>query len=162
MLHTGSSVCCGWAEGEVLRDRDQPHEEVPGGGGRHPGPPGWGGREAVSAPEAQFLDEIQTKVLRVFLLVIHSHLYSFAWDFFFFKLTQPLTVSAKEKGGKPNYKIKPPSLWLRNPYRNLKSEKIMPRKPQRFCTFMNSAAGNRGRWGGGGGEHDWILGKERA
>jgi hypothetical protein len=29
-------------------------------------------------PEAEFLDEIQTKVLRVFLLAIESHLYSFA------------------------------------------------------------------------------------
>jgi hypothetical protein len=27
--------------------------------------------------EAEFLGEIQTKVLRVFLLAIHSHLYSF-------------------------------------------------------------------------------------
>jgi hypothetical protein len=31
--------------------------------------------------EAEFLDEIQTKVLRVFLLAIHSHLYSFALRF---------------------------------------------------------------------------------
>jgi hypothetical protein len=30
-------------------------------------------------PEAEFLDEIQTKVLRVFLLVIHSHFYSIAF-----------------------------------------------------------------------------------
>jgi hypothetical protein len=43
--------------------------------------------------EAEFLDEIQTKILRVFLLAIHSHLYSFALRFYFFKLTQPLTVS---------------------------------------------------------------------
>jgi len=32
----------------------------------------------VLSIEAEFLDEIQTKVLRVFLLAIHSHLYSFA------------------------------------------------------------------------------------
>ncbi len=32
----------------------------------------------VVNPEAEFLGEIQTKVLRVFLLVIRSHLYSFA------------------------------------------------------------------------------------
>jgi hypothetical protein len=32
---------------------------------------------------AEFLDEIQTKVLRVFLLAIHSHLYSFALRFLF-------------------------------------------------------------------------------
>ena len=33
--------------------------------------------------EAEFLDEIQTKVFRVFLLAIHSHLYSFALRFIF-------------------------------------------------------------------------------
>ncbi len=33
--------------------------------------------------EAEFMDEIQTKVLRVFLLTIHSHLYSFALRFIF-------------------------------------------------------------------------------
>ncbi len=48
-------------------------------------------------PEAEFMDEIQTKILRFFLLAIHhSHLYSQQppWDLYFFKLTQPLTVSA--------------------------------------------------------------------
>ncbi len=34
-------------------------------------------------PEAEFLDENQKKVLRVFLLAIHSHLYSFALRFLF-------------------------------------------------------------------------------
>jgi hypothetical protein len=33
--------------------------------------------------EAEFLDKIQIKVLRVFLLAIHSHLYSFASRFLF-------------------------------------------------------------------------------
>jgi hypothetical protein len=32
----------------------------------------------VESTEAEFLDEIQTKVLRVFLLAIRSQLYSFA------------------------------------------------------------------------------------
>jgi hypothetical protein len=36
-----------------------------------------------SCVEAEFLDEIQTKVLRVFILAIHSHLYSFALRFIF-------------------------------------------------------------------------------
>jgi hypothetical protein len=36
-----------------------------------------------SSPEAEFLDEIQTKVFRVFLVAIHSHLYSFALRFLF-------------------------------------------------------------------------------
>ncbi len=38
--------------------------------------------------EAEFLDEIQTKVLRVFLLAIHSHLYSFALRFLFLQIMQ--------------------------------------------------------------------------
>jgi hypothetical protein len=69
--------------------------------------------------EAEFLDGIQAKVLHSFPhLVIHSHLYSLFWlRFLFFNLTQPLTVSVKEKVGKPDRK----SYGLRNPYRNLKS-----------------------------------------
>jgi hypothetical protein len=94
-------------------------------------------------PEAEFLNEIQTKASRVFLLVIHSHLYSFAGDFLFFKLTQPLTVSVKEKGGIPDRKPYPLSYGLRNPYRNLKTENSQDyaQKPLRGCTFMNSASG---------------------
>ncbi len=33
--------------------------------------------------EAEFLDEVQTKVFRVFLLAIHSHLSTFALRFLF-------------------------------------------------------------------------------
>ncbi len=40
--------------------------------------------------EAEFLDEIQTKVLRVFLLAIHSHLICIALGFLFLH-TQPTT-----------------------------------------------------------------------
>jgi hypothetical protein len=70
------------------------------------------------------------------------------WDFYFFKLTQPLTVSTvqilytvKEKGGKPDRKPYPLPFGLRNPYRNLNSESSQEyaQKPQRNCTFMNSA-----------------------
>ncbi len=71
-------------------------------------------------PEAEFLDEIQTKLLRVFLHAIHSHLYSFALRFYFFKLTQPLTVSTvqllytvKEKRRKTWLKTIPPTLWFK-------------------------------------------------
>jgi hypothetical protein len=42
--------------------------------------------------------------------------------FYFFKLTQPLTVSVTEKGGKPDRKPYPLPYGLRNPYRNLTSE----------------------------------------
>jgi hypothetical protein len=50
-------------------------------------------KNSVQMPK--LLDEIQTKVLRVFLLAIHSLLYSFVLRFllYFFKLPQPLTVS---------------------------------------------------------------------
>jgi hypothetical protein len=47
------------------------------------------------------LDEIQTIVLRAFLLVIHSHPYSFAMRFQF------LAVSVKEKVEKPDRKPYP-------------------------------------------------------
>ncbi len=46
-----------------------------------------------------------------------------------FKPTQPLAVSVKENGGKPDRKPFPLPHGLRNPYRNLKSEN---------STFMNS------------------------
>jgi hypothetical protein len=106
------------------------------------------------------LDEIRTKVLRVFLIAIHSHLYSFA--FHFFKLTQPLTISTvhrvqllytvKETRGKPDRKPYPLFYGLRNPYSNLKSENSQDyaQKPQQNCTFMNSASEEDGGGGGGG------------
>jgi hypothetical protein len=49
LKRVGPGVCGGGAAGEVLRDRDQPHEEVPGGGGRLARPPWRGRREAVYA-----------------------------------------------------------------------------------------------------------------
>jgi hypothetical protein len=39
--------------------------------------------EYTKYTEAEFLEKIQTAVLRVFLLAIHSHLYSFALRFLF-------------------------------------------------------------------------------
>ncbi len=71
------------------------------------------------------------------------------WDFFFFKLTEPLTVSrarllytVKEKGGKPGKKPCPLPYVLRNPYWNPKSENSQDyaQKSQINCTFMNSAS----------------------
>jgi hypothetical protein len=60
---------------------------------------------------AEFLDEIQTKV---FLLAIHSHLYSFALRFPFssnsrnlLHFLQFILYSVKEKGGKPARKPYP-------------------------------------------------------
>ncbi len=48
-------------------------------------------KEKILLPEAEFLDEIQTKVLRVFLLAIHSY-------------------TVKEKRGKPDIKPYPFSM----------------------------------------------------
>jgi hypothetical protein len=78
--------------------------------------------QCTQNPDAEVLDEIQTKVFRFFLLVIHSHLYSFTLSVLNFKLTQPLTVSVKEKIGKPERKLYPLPYGFRNPYRNLNSE----------------------------------------
>ncbi len=43
----------------------------------------WIGGSGGLSPEAEFLDDIQTKFLRVFLLAVQSHLYSFALRFLF-------------------------------------------------------------------------------
>jgi hypothetical protein len=45
-------------------------------------------------PEAEFLEEVLTKVLGVFFLAIDSHIYiALPRDLYFLKLTQPLTIS---------------------------------------------------------------------
>jgi hypothetical protein len=82
------------------------------------------------SPEAEFLDEIQTKPSEFSSLLFTVASTALPWDFYFFKLTQPLTFSTvqllytvKEKGGKPERKSYPVPFGLRNPYRNLKSEK---------------------------------------
>ncbi len=77
-------------------------------------------------PEAEFLDEIQTKVWRVFLLASQSHLYSYSFALRFLFLQTPATSNSfysallytvKETGGKPHRKPLP--YGLRNPHRNL-------------------------------------------
>ncbi len=105
-----------------------------------------------SSPDTKFLDEIQTKVLRVFLPAIHSDLYSFAYRFIFLQTHASsysfqsffLLHTVKEKGGKPERKPYPLPYGLRNLYRNLKSEaensQDHAQKSQRSCTFMNSAS----------------------
>ncbi len=61
-------------------------------------------------------------------LFIHSHSYSFAWDLYFFKLMQPLTVSVKEKVGKPDRKPYPlPNGLINTETSSLRTIKIMPR-----------------------------------
>ncbi len=77
--------------------------------------------------EAEILDVIGRKVLRVFLLAIHSHLYRF---------DPPPPLPPQGKSGLKlvcNVNIV---------YRNLKSENSQDyaQKPQRNCTFMNSTS----------------------
>jgi hypothetical protein len=76
--------------------------------------------------EAEFLDEIQANLFRVFLLAVQSHLYGFALRFLFlqthatsYSFFSLLLYTVKEKDGKPGSKPHP---LPRNPYRNLKSE----------------------------------------
>jgi hypothetical protein len=68
----------------------------------------------MACTEAEFLDEIQTKVSRVFLLAIHRHLYSFALRFIFlqthatsYSFYSALLYTVKEKVGKPDRKPHP-------------------------------------------------------
>jgi hypothetical protein len=79
--------------------------------------------------EAEFLDEIHTKVLRVFFLAIHSHLCSSSLRFLF-KLTQPLTVSVQVKGKNLDRKPYPLPYGLRNPNKS----QDYAQKPQRNCS----------------------------
>jgi hypothetical protein len=102
-------------------------------------------RTQPKCPEAEFLVEIQTKVkvLRVFLLAVHSHLYSFAWRFLFIQTHATsysfyISVTVQGERRKPY-----PLLYhLRKPYKNLKSENSQDyaQKPLQNCTFMNSAS----------------------
>jgi hypothetical protein len=96
------------------------------------------------------LDAIQTKVLRVFLLTIHSHFHRFVFRFVFlqahatpYSFYNSVLYTVKEKGGKPDGKPHLLPYDLTNSYRNLKSEnpKDYAQKPQQNCTFMNSASG---------------------
>ncbi len=82
-------------------------------------------KEKILLPEAEFLDEIP-KVLRVFLLAIHSYL---PWDFYFFNLTQPLksvcsSITIRCKGERKNLDIKTIPLFygLRNPCTETEAE----------------------------------------
>ncbi len=95
--------------------------------------------------EAEFLDEIQTKVLRVFLVAIHiSHLYSFALRFLFlqthaisYSFYSSVTVHwRKEENLIENYTPFPKILEIHTETSSLRTLKILPRN----CTFMNSAS----------------------
>ncbi len=76
--------------------------------------------QPVQSAETEFLDEILTKVFRVFLLAIQSNLYSFALRFLFlqtratsYSFYSALLYTVKEKRGKPDRKPHPPSLWFK-------------------------------------------------
>jgi hypothetical protein len=97
-------------------------------------------RDLLFTPEAEFLDEIQTKVFKSFLLAIQSHHYSFALRFIFvqthatsYSFFSALLYTVMEKGGKLDRKPPQPLPYgLRNPYRNLKSKNAQDyaQKPQ--------------------------------
>ncbi len=73
-----------------------------------------------SIPEAAFLHKIYTKVLRVFLLAIHSHLYSFALRFIFlqthatsYSFYSSVTVHCKGERKNPDRKPNPLPVWFK-------------------------------------------------
>ncbi len=113
-------------------------------------------------PVAESLDEIQAKFSSLLFTVTSTAL---PWGFYFFRLTQPLTVSTdqlqytvEEKGGKPRTeshtggkpvrKPYPLPYGLRNPKRNLKSENSQDysQKPQRNCEIVRSWIRLRDWW----------------
>jgi hypothetical protein len=85
----------------------------------------------------QILERNPDKSLKSFPPPVNSS--ANAWDFYFFNLTQPLTVSVKEKGEKPDRKPYPLPYGSRNPYRNLKTDNTQDyaQKPQRDCTVRS-------------------------
>ncbi len=88
--------------------------------------------------ETKFLEEIETKVLGVFLLAILFTVTSTA--FYLFKLMQPLTyffnVHWKEENLIENYI--PHSLWFK---KFIQNSQDYVEKPQRNCTVLNLASG---------------------
>jgi hypothetical protein len=88
-------------------------------------------------------EEIQTKVLGVFLLAIHSHLYSFALRFLIlrthtssYSFYSPVTVHCKGE----RRKTIPPSLWFKKSIQKPENSQDYALKPQRNCTIMISAS----------------------
>ncbi len=100
-----------------------------------------GGRGGGVTSRGRIVGRNPDRSLRVFLLVIHSYSTSTAlpWDFYFFKLTQPLKL-LKEDRGKPDRKPYPLPYGLWNPYRNLKSENSQDysQKPQWALNRINT------------------------
>ncbi len=102
---------------------------------------------SLSRSEAAFLDEIQTKVSRVFHFVIHSHLYSFAWYFYFFKLTHTtsysfyssVTVHCRGERMETWQKTIPPSLWFKKSIQKSQVWELSKLYPE-TSMFMNSAS----------------------
>ncbi len=95
--------------------------------------------------EAEFLDEIQTKVLKVFLLAIYSQRsIALPWDSFLqTHSTSHVFLHFRYwycKGERSKFDTKPYPLAydLRNPSWNQPQNNAQ--KPQRNCTFMNSAS----------------------
>ncbi len=102
----------------------------------------------MTFPEAQFLDESHTKVLTFFLLAIHNLALKFLYlqahetsYSFYSSIIVHCKGERRKPDRKPDRKPYPLPYGSRNPYRNLKTENSQDyaQKPQRNCSFMNSA-----------------------
>jgi hypothetical protein len=99
-------------------------------------------------PEAEFLEEIQTKVLRVFLFAIHTFLATaLPWGFSsnsrnLSQFIVQLLYTVKEKGGNliENYTPFPMVYEIHTEISSLRNSQYDAQKPQQNCTFMNSAS----------------------
>jgi hypothetical protein len=99
-------------------------------------------------PEAEFLDEVQTKDLEVLLLAIHSHLYSFETSIssnshnVLHISTVQILYTVKEKGGKPGRKPYP--LLGRNPEKSLRSfAPCYSQSPLQLCLEISISSNSR-------------------
>jgi hypothetical protein len=95
-----------------------------------------------NSPEAEFLDEIQTKVLRDFLLAIHNHLFAFRFIFLQIHATSynffsSVTDTVKEK--EENLTI-PSSLWFKRSIQKFAFWKLFSTRNNIFTG--NYSAGN--------------------
>jgi hypothetical protein len=91
-----------------------------------------------SKPEAEFLVEIQTKVLRVFLLVIHSHLYRFALRFLFLQTHTTSYSFCKGERMKTCSKTIPPSLWFKKSIQKPQEQRTLQIMPRNLNEIVRS------------------------
>jgi hypothetical protein len=83
----------------------------------------------INRPEAEFFDEIQSWEFSSLLFTVSST--ALPWDFYFFKLTQPLTVSVKDA-------LLYGLIWLKKSIQKPQVKKILRKKRLRFSSLRGA------------------------